>query len=225
MVVAPALVADIDLVHDAEVGLAFGHPWRRPRRPPILSQIQGPSTDIHLHLPSRITDLERREVVDIVELTLVLEPQPVLLSLARRNARRQRHLLQRPGGVLPPAPHVEDLVGPIIRIGLRGAQKLHGVRSLDQPAILHPADVMVVLGKGIRNPDFLQRGRIVPARLPRNIHQTVPREHLAVEGPVVVVLRLRRVVVRAPQIHQIAAPIRLHADARIKRLPAASLGL
>ena len=120
---------------------------------------------------------------------------------------------------------MKDLVRLIIRIGLRGPEKLHGIRPLDKPAILYPTDVVVVLREGVRDPDFLQGRRIIPPRLPWHIHQTVTRQHLAVESPIVIMLRLCRVVVRAPQVYEITAAIRLHPNARIEGLPGGGLGL
>ena len=154
---------------------------------------------------------------------LVLEPQPVLLRFPRAHAQRQRHLLQTPLGLIGRAPHVEDLVRLIVRIGLGRAEKLHLVGSLDEATILYSADVVIMLLELVRDHNLFYRSRRTPSGLPRHIHQTVSGKNLSVEGAIVIVLRLGRVIVRATEIHQISAPIGLHADTGIKGLPAAGV--
>ena len=73
------------------------------------------------------------------------EAQPVLLSLPWTHANRQSHLLQTPLRLFCAPPHMKDLVRLILRIGLGRAEELHLVRALDEAAVLHPADIVIML--------------------------------------------------------------------------------
>ncbi len=235
MIIAPAVPADVDLVHHAQpalLGPGRRGPGRGPRAAAILPQSitlrRRRCIDGH-YRPTRrrLTDLERCEAIDIEQrpARITTEGQPVLLCLARTDARWQRQLLQGPPLFSIPSPHVKHLIRLIVRIGLAGAQKLQRIRPLDKAAVLHTPNVVgLILLKFRTNLNLFAAGGCVPVRVvnARNIAEQIPRQHLPVKAAVFVVLRLLCEIVREAQI-QLVAAIGPPADARIKRLPAARL--